>query len=381
MKIFDWLSSFFKPKSSPIRFDTYRDTYDKISIEAFALFTVIDLIAGIISKCEFKTYLVGKEVKGMEWASLNFSPNINQSASEFWQEVICKLLYYKEVLIFPVRNQKIIADTYNVQKFAVKDDIFTNISRGDFVSNRSYKASGVYYLKYSGVESQTIIDSMFEMYSELISSATEKYNRSAGEKGTLNISTLARGANNFEDDFKKMMNDYFKSYFNSKNAVLPLFEGYSYNPVTTSGKQYSNDVSDFKTLVEEALARSAQAFRVPPAIIKGDVANIDSAYSVMLTDCIEPIALAVSQELTRKQFSLEQIANGSAIKADTKRIKHNDIIEMATGIDKLVASSVLSPDEARSELGLVPTGEEWAKKHIMTKNYTSAENAVKGESP
>ena len=136
-----------------------------------------------------------------------------------------------------------------------------------------------------------------------------------------------------------------------------------------------NKITDVKTLFEDALTRVAQAFKVPVGLIRGDVAGIKEAYTMLLTNCIDPIAHMISEEFTYKMFSEEQIINGYAIEADTTCIKHIDIFDLASSIDKLIASGFLSIDEVRTKAGLRGLGEDWSEAHYMTLNYTTAEAA------
>lgn len=379
MRIIDWFGRLFKNKSGIIDITEYRQTQNDIALEAFALFTVIEMISGLISKCEFRTYDKNKEIKGLEWVSLNVRPNRNQNSTQFWQEVVNKLLYYKEVLILDIGGEKIIADDFNKQEFGILETVFSNVSRKNLTFNRIFRMSEVYYLQYSNADSQTLIDSIFSLYQKLITSASVKYERSGGEKGVLNISGKAKGDPHFEEKFKNLMTNYFKSYFENKNAVLPLWEGFEYHANTSdSSKKYSNEISDIKVLIDEALARSAQVFRIPPALVKGDVAGIKEAYDVMLTNCIDPIANMISEELTGKQFTAEQIADGYSIEADTSCIKHIDIFDIATNADKLKASGILNTDEIRRSAGQKELNEDWSGQYVMTKNYTSVDLALKG---
>ena len=379
MRIIDWIGGLFRGRSGTIHIDTYRSAQNAIALEAFALFTTIEMIASLISKCEFKTYAKGKEIKGYEWVSLNVKPNKNQTSTEFWHEFVTKLLYYKEVLVLDVNGEKIIADDFSKTEYAIRETVFSNISRKDFVFNRSYTASEVFYLTYSNSDSQSIIDSIFAMYENLISSASKKYKKSGGEKGVLNVSAKAQGDPNFEVNFKKLMTNYFKSYFDNENAVLPLFDGFSYTASTSdAAKKYSNEISDIKTLVDEALARAAQAFKIQPALVKGDVAGIKDAIDMTLTVCIDPLCNMISEEFTGKEFTAKEIVEGNSIEADTSCIKHIDIFEIAGNAEKLISSGVLKPDETREKAGIKPTGEEWAQQHYMTKNFTTADMALKG---
>ena len=336
------------------------------------------MIAGLVSKCEFKTYQQGQEIRRYEWVNLNYRPNKKQNSTQFWQELVCKLLYHRECLVVPHGTEKIIADSYQKDD-KLSDIIFTDVTRGNFTFKRPFGIDDVWYFKCSNNDVQGIVDSIFGMYQQLIASASEKYIKAGKEKGVLNIAAKAQGDPKFEERFKKLMNDYFKSYFDSSvSSVLPLFDGYTYTTQNSQNTKYSNDVSDIKNLVDEALARAAQAFKIPPALVRGDVAGIEQAYDIMLTNCIDVITNLISEELTSKQFSPIEIIHGCSIEADTSAIKHIDIFEIADKVDKLIASGFFSPDEAREKAGYHALGEEWSKQHYMTKNYTTADIAAKG---
>lgn len=380
IKIINWFGRLFRGKSGTIDIATYRETENNVAIESFALYSVIDMIASLLSKCEFRTYAENKEIKGLEWVSLNVSPNRNQNAIEFWQELCRKLLYDREAIIIDIKNEKLIPDSYEKSEFALLDTRFTQVTKKDFTFNQVFNERDVYHFTYSNIDSQIFIDSIFAMYQNLITLASSKYEKSGGEKGILNISTHAQGEPDFEENFKNLMNKHFKAYFENKNAVLPLWSGFDYKTSTSdAAKKYSNEISDIKTLVDEALSRAAQAYRVPPALIKGDVAGIKDAYDVLLTNCIDPLAKMISQELTRKQFTKEQIADGYSIELDTRCIKHIDIFDISASADKLIASSVYNTNEIRRVIGDKTIDEEWANQYSRTKNYETIETLKGGE--
>lgn len=376
MKIIDWFGRIFAKSQKTVILSEYRnDLQNSIALESFALFTTIEMIASLIAKCEFKTYKNGKEFKGYEWYSLNVKPNKNQNSTAFWQEVIGKLLFYGEVLVISVSNQLIIADDFQKDEYAVKETEFTRVSRGDLTFNRKFKMSDVLYLRYSNNDVMSIINNIFGMYEKLIESASNKYIKAGGQKGILEISALAQGDKDFEKKYTKLMNEHFKSYFNANDAVLPLWEGMKFVPTTSdSAKKTTNEITDISKLVDDAMSRAAQAFKVPPALVRGDVAGIKDAVDMLLTVCIDPLADMIGEELTGKKFTPDEVICGQYIGVDTTCIKHIDIFDIAANADKLISSSMLSPDETRDKAGLNPTGEEWAQKHYMTKNYSNAES-------
>ena len=381
MRIIEWFGRLFTRSERTVILNEYKnELQNSIAIQAFALITTIDMIASLVAKCEFKTYRNGKEFKGYEWYSLNVKPNKNQNSTEFWQEFISKLLFYREALVINVNNQLIIADDFQKEEFAVKESEFTQISRGDITFNRKYKMSDVLYLRYTNSDAMQIISSIFGMDEKLISVASDKYIKAGGQKGTLEIPAAAMGDKDFEKRYTKLMNEHFGSFFKSTNAVLPLWNGMKYTAVTSdSVKKTTNEISDISKLVDDALSRAAQAYKVPPALVRGDVAGIEDAVNMLLTVCIDPLTDMIGEELTGKKFDPIEVINGNYISVDTSCIKHIDIFDIAVNADKLIASGMMNIDETRDKAGLTPTGEKWARRHYITKNYTTTQGGETDE--
>lgn len=350
---------------------------NRMFVYAYAIHVVTDLIATIASNIEFKTYSSNsEEKKGHTWVKLNVRPNKNQTSTEFIRQLTKKLLL-GSVLIVQVNDQLIIADNFNIERKAIKGNVFTKVTKGDYTFKDRFKAEEVVYLEYGDNDVQRIIRSVVDSYNNLIQVATDKYARSGEEKGILTIDQQERNRKDFDDVLETIINQRFKKFFSRGNHVLPLFNGYKYESNTSeSTKKYSNEITDIKTLFDEALARVCQAYKVPVGLVRGDVAGIKDAYTMMLTDCIDPIAHMLSEAYTSAFYSENQIINGHAVEADTTCIKHIDIFDLAGNIDKLIGSGFLSIDEVRLKAGLRELNEEWSRAHYMTLNYTTAQGAV-----
>lgn len=381
MGFFKWI--FRKPKDfSEFLEDNDFDLVEaerRIMIDEYALYVVTELIASIVSNIEFKTYAENaEETKSDMWIRMNLHPNINQNATEFWMEVTTRLLREGEVLILQIKDQLIIADQYNMKENAVAGYEFTEVSRNGYkFHEKKFARKDVMFLKYSNVSAKRIMNNIMSSYSELLGVAKDKYARSSEEKGILKIAAKERGDPKFKERFEALKEKDFKRFFGRGSQILPLFEGYDYLPSTSeSTKKYSNEITDVKTLFEDALTRTAQAFKIPPGIIRGDVAGVKEAYTSLLTQCIDPIAHMISEEFTYQMHDPESIKDGWAIEADTTCIKHIDIFDLASAIDKLIASGFLSIDEVRTKAGLRGLDEPWSTAHYMTLNYTTAESAV-----
>lgn len=347
-------------------------------INAYATFTVIDFIAQLMGRIEWHTYENGVNKNGLEWHRLNYKPNTNQSAYDFWKEYYSKLLYYGEVLVVSVGDQLIIADDFTHHpEYAIREDIFECVRRGNLTFNRTFNRSEVIYQKYDALDCGTGLQSILAMYSNMISLSKEIYSETGGEKGMLDVATAANGPKDFEERYGDWINKRFKSYFSNRNAVMPLFKGMKYSPTQT--KSPNNTASeDFIKLMDSAIVRTCNAFKIPPAIIRGEVAGMSDAFDVMLTTCADPLAKSTAAEFTAQEFTARQICDGCKIIAFTNNIKHTDIFSVADKFDKLFADG-MSYNTLMKLLDMPEVNEPWAYEHHITKNYESVGKGGKHE--
>ena len=338
-----------------------------LMVDIYALHTAVETKANLLANCEYKTYRNGKETRGPMWALLNYKPNDNQSATQFWAEFYCKLFYYGEVLVFPYHDQYIIADSFQREDYAIKEQLFHGITRGDFTYNRSFLMSEVIYVREQNNAARALKTGLLNRINTLTASTVENLEKSGGEKVFLNVPANANGDKSFADKYNDLMNNRFKSFFSRKNAVLPLTNGMQ--AAFHKSENGSAEVDNIKKLLNTALTQAALAHGLSPALLTGEVAGIKEAMDWTLTIGIDPPANAVSEELTTKLWKREEICGGNFIAADTSNIKHIDIFDIASAVDKLISSGFLSIDEGRSAAGLQRIGSDWSKKHYLTKNY------------
>lgn len=370
MKIIDFIKDIFGSKDEIKLIEKLSEESTKLAIEEFAINVAINLIAGCISKCEFKTYLENKEVKEDEYYMWNVEPNKNQNSSEFIQEFIYKLLYRNEVLIVEVNNQLIIADSFYQNEYALIENVFENVTRKDFTFNRKFKMSEVLYFKNSNKDIKALISNLNNGYRELLEMAIGKYKRSGGRKGIVDLESAARGTEKEKNDIDDLFNKRFKRYFESENAVLTLPKGVKYTENNGEGsKKSTSDMVDIQNLTKEIFNRVGQGFKIPPALMSGDIADVDKVTNNFLTFGVDPIVDLINEEINRKRYG-KAILKGSRLEIDTTCIKHIDIFSVAEKIDKLISTGMYSIDGLLEKVGEVPLGTEWSEKHWITKNYS-----------
>lgn len=350
-------------------------------VTELALFTAVDLIARTIAKCEFVTVKNNKEFIGDEYYSWNIAPNLHQTKAEFIRKLISTLIFKNEVLIIQMSDgQRFVADGFSKKENFLKDDEFSSVSIGNFSMNKTFLSRDVIYLKHNNFALERLLNSMCRSYESLMKSAEKRYRKSTGHKGILKIDGFASGSNDFEKKLNDLMQNHFKRYFESENAVLPLTEGYDYNePNIEANKTTNNEINDIQKLKTEAYNTVANALHIPPAIMRGEASQLKDAVDTFIADAIDTITAPLSQAITDKCYGQKQFSKGNYLLIDTTYAKHIDVITSANNIDKAIACGVLIPAKAQKYAGMVPSDEEFAKQHYLTKNYQTAALAVSEE--
>ena len=348
------------------------DSAYRIALGQFSINCAISLIAGLVAKCEFRTYWNGKKIKGDEYYLWNVKPNPSQNSTQFIQEFIHKLCWNNEALIYSAGDSMYVADSFVKTEYATRETEFTNISRNGYtLTRKKYKSSDVIYLKLNDRNIATLVSGLQESYNNLISEACDRYVKLGGEKIIMNISTYARESPNFEKTMKQYMGEYFKTYFDSKNAVLPLFEGYKIDRQTNSEGKKTDEVSGIAAIKKESMDAAAQAFKIPPALLRGDIADVENLVDNLLTFCIDPLCCQIEEAITATRYSKEEYLKGCYLSIDTTTIKHFDIFSMAANVDKLIACGLFSVDDCLERIGEEPRRTKFSTEYSRTKNYAS----------
>lgn len=329
----------------------------------------VDYIASAVAKCEFRTFLEGKEVRGEEYYLWNVAPNANQTSTEFWREVIFRLYRDKEALIVPVGGSLIIAEHFSKEELAIAPTIFTNIGRGTLSLWQTFTSETAIYLSLPGdVAPGPLVSGVTDILEGTLSEAVDKYNHEGGEKGTFEYDADRMGDDDYNNAVNQALNEDFKNYFAAKSAVMPLYAGTKYNQYTNSSGQKTSIVGDINSIIRQSIEVTAQSMKIPPALVLGDVADTKTAVDNMLTFCADPLLDMITESINFVRYGKEVI-NGSYIQADTSCIKHLDALSIAGDLDKLKSAGLFSTNEIRRKVGEPRINKPWADEYSLTKNY------------
>jgi HK97 family phage portal protein len=197
-----------------------------------------------------------------------------------------------------------------------------------------------------------------------------KYKRAGGRKGTAEVNKSKTGDDKEQKRIDDLFSKQFKAYFEAENAVVTLPNGVKYTEITGEGsKKSTSEVNDIANITKEAFARVAQAFRIPPALLQGDIADVSKIMDELLTVCVDPLVDLIQTEIVRKRYGKTAFLAKTFLRIDTTCIKHIDIFDVAMAADKLISDSLYNVDELRQKLGDAPLNTWWSKRYVLTKNY------------
>ena len=114
----------------------------------------------------------------------------------------------------------------------------------------------------------------------------------------------------------------------------------------------------------------AMSLNIPPALMKGDIADVTKITQNFITFGIDPVAKMMERENNRKRNGTA-VLTGTYQKIDTAAIQHVNIFDEADHIFNLVGAGY-SLDEVRRKAGDVPLNTEWSRMHYRSKNFMNA---------
>lgn len=379
-KIFGFGKDFADEKNMWIQSATItaeQEQFASLTARQLAFEICVQRIAKAISKCEFRTYEKKKEKKNSFYYLLNVKPNYNQSSAEFWNKFIHKLYYEDEVLVVQRADKLFIADSFTVDDSIVfGEHVFKDITISDLKLNGEYKQSRVMHFKLGNKKIKEYLDGTLALQTSLIQTALSSYKRANGFKMKAHIGRLQANSE-LENKIKDLLNNQVKTFMKADNALLPEYEGLSFEEF---GKENIVTTRDIKALLDDTLELTCKAFLIPVNICNGDVADTSKAVDDFLTFCLDSIVKLIQDEINGKHYTEDEYLKGTYMKINTQAIKHIDALDMANSVDKLISSGVYSINNILRILGEEEIDEEWANEHYITKNYSGIDSTSQSTS-
>ena len=355
-----FLDAIFKRNSElSFMFDTefFVSASTRIHMKHLAVETCANFLARTISQSEFRVKTNGAYVKDELYYKMNVRPNKNQSATEFWEQVIINMIYDNEVLIIQSDDEDLlIADDFTHNEYAVYEDTFTDVTIGDYTFKRVFKQSEVLHMRYANKNLQPLIDGLYKDYADLFSSVLGAQKRKNQIRSTVSIdSSVAKDAEKMAK-LQAYIDKLYKSIRkNTDVAVVPEQPGFGYKEhASGTGNQ---SVDEINKVTNGFLDQIAMAIGIPAGLLHGDLAGVKEITKSYTVFTVKPMLKKIRDECNSKFFTMKEYLSGSFL--EVKIASYESIFDLAVAIDKLVSSGTFNRREIRGEAGFdTPDSEE-----------------------
>lgn len=356
--------------------------YNELQTRVLAFETCVNLIAGAVAKCDFKTFKNHKEVKEAEWYLLNVEPNPNQNSSEFFHKLIHKLYENGDALVVDngsrSKNEFLaVADSFQLEEpLAFREQRYVGVVLNGTTMNKSYRESEVLHFKLNENNIKPVLDGIMSAHERLLNTAKAYYGFSNGVHLKDHVDMIANDneETNWEKEYMAVINNMVKPFLNSDKAVLPEFDGHEYTVMDLSGK--GTDSRDIKEITNDIFEFTAKSLNIPPVLVQGNVAGVEDIVKWFLTFCIDPLLDLLQEEFNRKRYGAELMRSGSYVRIDSSTIMHYDAFSMSASIEKLIGSGFETINEVRDAAGLQRSDDPAADKLFITKNFAEVGTQV-----
>lgn len=354
-------------------FDLIVEQQEKIHMKRLAIEICINMIAKTISQSEIVVTESGRSIQDEFYYKFNLRPNKNMTSSFFWQSVVHKLIYDNECLIVKTDDDDfLIADNFVHTKYAMLDDTFSSVEAAGYLFKRTFKMSDVIYIPYNNENMTDIIGELFGDYGRLFSRLLEYQMRKNQIRSVVDMEALTGKDEATQTKIQNFINKIYKSIETNGHVVVPQQKGFKYSEHTTPGSPVT--VDEINKVTDGFLDQVARTLGIPIAMIRGDMADVEGQTKNYMLFCINPLSRKISDELTGKFVEKADYLKGKRIKVKTS--SYESIFDIATSLDKLVASSAFTANELREELGWERSEDPLLDKHLVTKNYTEVVEAT-----
>ncbi len=350
----------------------------KMKITKMAVEKAIGMVAHAIAKSEFIVQGKNERLRNELYWSLNVKSNPNETATEFWIEVIQRLLKNSECLICIIGKKFYIADSFQVNNSVMLNQIYSNITitaNGESLQlNNAYTSDEVIHLKAKNKKIRAYMETVMKMHDDVVSAMEAAIKISKTTKFILKIAgampvirTLRADGTEQTltvDEFKKNI----KNLLESENIeILQASNGLEISQLKIDTAVTSEDVVKIS---KEIFEECTFAFDIPKTVFMGEITEKADSTNEFITYAVGWVAEILNDAMNATLVGKESFLSGEYIWIDLSGFKHRDLVESANYLDKL-RSIGFSLDEIRQAIGWEPLNTPFSQERVITKNYTN----------
>ena len=350
----------------------------KMKITQMAIEKAVGMISHAIAKSEFVVQGEdGRKLDDLYWL-LNVRPNLNETATDFWIEVVQKLLKESEAVICVIGNRFYLADSFDTDNSVTRNRIYRNvvISANDETMqlNKQFTSDQVIHLKAKNKKIYAFMKTVMSIHDDVVSAMenairlnnTPKFSFTmAGQMPVIRtLNPDGRERTLTIDEFKNNIKTMLES---DKIEVIQLSNGMSLDKIAIDTAVTSEDIVKMS---REIFEECAFAFDIPKSVFLGEITEKADSTNEFITYAVSWIVELIQDSLNAILVGKEDYLKGEKIWIDLTKFKHRDLVESAGNLDKLRAIG-FSFDEIREAIGYEALNDDFGKERVITKNYTN----------
>lgn len=373
--MFDFL---FQNKNGEIQnyMDLITINLKKMEISKLAIEKAIGMIAKAIAKSEFIVERNGQRVKDDVYWMLNIRTNPNETATDFWINVVKKLLTNQECVIIHISDGLYLANTFTVSNSVMFPQIYSNIqitSNDKTINlNKSFVADDVIHLKSGNAKLKGYLDKILSIYDQTIGAMCTVQKIANTPKFNLKMDTITPIIKRKKPDgtevtltLDEYKADLVKMIESDEIAILSS----THSMMLEQLKIESNvKAEEIVKIAKEIYEETAYAFDIPEAVFLGKITEKADSSNEFVTYACSWIVEIINDSLNAKLVGKNAFLNGEKLWIDMSRFKHRDIVDCAAGLEKLRGLG-FNFDEIREMVGREALNTEFSKKRMVTKNF------------
>ena len=381
--MFEWLFRDKKGKITDI-LDVISVNMNRIQLAKLAEEKAINMIANAIAKSEIVLSDGKERRKDIEYYRLNIYPNDNQTGTDFWYNVVRKLLKEGDALVVrivtnesPPVTKYFLADNYTTDDVVMRPKIYSNISITDGINSYSlgkdFQSNEVLHLRYGNHRLRMFRSMVLDSYNNAANALNQMVAVSGSPKFkykvNANMSFRSKDANGNDVilTIDQVMDKLKKQLIDKDITIIRETEGTSLEYMDTRASIPTNEL---KNMAEEINNQCAMGFDIPIDVFNGKITEKSDATNEFITYAVQPVAEVITDSLNAKIIPYLRYKKGARAFVWLARFKHVDVIDSANNLDKLRAIG-FNFDEILEMVGYAPLNTEFSQARALTKNYTT----------
>ena len=349
----------------------------------------IDLIARTIAKCEIQTFEMKdkkvQESKGDLYWTLNIQPNYVETGTKFIYKLVTKLLTEKTALILvnktPKTNLLYVADSYNCNNKILTGKTFSNITieddEGNSINvNKTYTAENTIYYSLKNSELKTASESFINNTAKLLKASQKSFIRANTSKWRLKTPgqqpKMIDAETNKPVSYEKYKEKITEGLTSDDEAIVMLSDLFNLENLNQNN---SKNLTDFENVFKKIGDTVAQEWDIPLDIFYGSKTEKSTGTDDFITMGVDLYFELLEDGFNASLVGKKDYLKGEYVKFNRLNINHKDLIDKASGWDKLISNG-FSFNQLCKFLGLPTIDEDWANEHYITKNYANVKGGA-----